>query len=155
VHDRINVQNNPVNLIDPLGLAAGHHYVPRSLFKNAGLPRNVKKFFNKQTTGKIPGGHGWSKAHKDYNIAVDKLWNQYLKKNKINPANMTMDQARDFVKAVKKSKAKSIKSFLWGINQAQKGVPRFIGLGVGVTSLDAAFRNDPIGTLELMMNDCL
>jgi predicted RND superfamily exporter protein len=135
-----------------LGLA-GHHIIPRQIFENMGFSTEVVKFFNKQTTGAIPGGHGWSKAHSEYNAAVKKFVKNYLKKNNIKAACMTLDEAMDLLKRVKRSKAKAIKAFLWGIKQAQINGTKvsYLGLGiVGYTSLDAAFRADPIETLHLI-----
>ena len=144
------VLNNPIGSWDYLGMAVGHHYVPKQVFKNMGFPKDVVKFFNKQTTGKIPGGHGWSKAHKQYNAAVQKLVNQYIKKNGITPCLMDLGEAQDLLKKVKKSKGKAIKSFLFGIKEAQKAGSKMFLLGAGVSSVDAAIRNDPIETLHLI-----
>ena len=147
------VGNSPLGFVDPLGLA-GHHYMPREIFENMGFPTEVVKFFEKQTTGKIPGGHGWSRAHKEYNAAVKELVDNYLTKKNIKTACMTIDEAEDLLKQVKGSNLKTIKAFLWGIEKAQiEGSPlRLLGVGgIGVTSIDAAFRADPITTLDYIM----
>ncbi len=51
---------------DPFGLAVGHHYVPVAVFNKLGLSEDAYKYFNRTTTGRVPGGHGWSRVHSQY-----------------------------------------------------------------------------------------
>ncbi len=115
------VGKNPVNWVDPCGPAVGHHYVPHAVYKKFGFSQEALHVFSKHTTGPIPGGHGWSKAHADYSKAVEKLLRAHLKKTGINPAEMTKEQAKALVDMVKRSRAKAIANFLGPIMNAIRG----------------------------------
>lgn len=104
---------NPLFFIDSDGLAAvGHHFVPKQVFKNLDLPAEAFDIFNKTTSGKLPGGHGWSKAHKAYNEAVQQLMESWLKNGNIDPTKMSAKQAEDFLDALSKSNNPAIKNFI-------------------------------------------
>ena len=90
----------PMNGIDPVGLAVGHHVVPQSIYGNAGLPADVAAIFNSAVTGTIPGGHNYGGGHSDYNKAVKEKWDAWLRDSKINPSKMTKKQAVDFTNQV-------------------------------------------------------
>ncbi|MFH2043837.1 MAG: hypothetical protein ABIK92_01665 [Pseudomonadota bacterium] len=91
-----------------------------AVFTDYDLPPEVMTYFNKSTTGPIPGGHGWSTEHNDYNVAVRKLFDNYLKKNNICSKKMTIPQAEQFIKLIKRSKNPHIKSFLDKIHNSIK-----------------------------------
>lgn len=108
------VLNDPINFIDPAGLA-GHHYFPQTFFRNTPMSKEAFKVFNDATTGPIPGGHGWSKEHAAYSQAVGELWNNWIKARGIDPSQMTARQAEDFLTAIQKSDDPAIRNFLKGI----------------------------------------
>jgi RHS repeat-associated protein len=111
------VGNNPWTMVDPYGMGVGHHYVPNALTKaevDAGrLSQPAADVFRKTTTGQIPSGHGWSKAHADYSRAVGDEFVEYLKSRNIDPKVMTESQAKEFIEHLKNSpKRVQIKKFL-------------------------------------------
>jgi RHS repeat-associated protein len=91
------VLNDPLNLIDPLGLAE-HHVFPRTFWEKKPMTPDVKDFFKNKTI-ETPGKHGWSGPHSDYNKRSGDLFEKFCKRNNINdPNNITRDQAEDFMK---------------------------------------------------------
>ncbi len=97
------VENNPISMIDPLGLeGVGHHWVPQSIWRNAELPADTARVFDRSVTGPLPDGsrHGWDKGHSEYNKGVRDLWNNWLKEKNIDPKHMTPRQADDFINKV-------------------------------------------------------
>ncbi|WP_460227958.1 hypothetical protein, partial [Aurantivibrio infirmus] len=106
------VGGSPVGYYDFYGLAEGHHYVPKQVFKNMGLPSDAHKIFNKTTTGPLPGGHGWSKEHRQYNQAVQEAMDSWLKDKGIDPKKMSSSQASDFLDHLSKSNDPRIKNFI-------------------------------------------
>jgi len=123
-------KNNPRQNHDVWGLAVGHHIVPRQVFKD--LPDEVAKYFDKQTTGKIPGGHGWSKEHKAYNQEIMKLLDDFLKKNNICRKTIDVDHAKEFLELVKRSKNIKISNFLAAIAKKTGRVIGVAGTTVGI-----------------------
>jgi hypothetical protein len=100
--------------VDPSGLATrkGHHYVPVESWEERGFQPSVVRIFDRARTGKIPGGHGWTKLHKKYNRVVQKLLDEYMTRRGVTPATMTDAQAEAFVQAIKKSRHPVITKFL-------------------------------------------
>ena len=106
---------NPVNESDPSGDApVGHHYVPQSIFRRANLPADVVRYFDGATTGPIPGGHNYTR-HGIYNRAVRILWNKWIASGQVNPAQMTVAEAKEFVRIVRTSDNANIRNLLDGI----------------------------------------
>ena len=117
--------NNPINNIDNDGFASrnkdypeGHHIVPRSIWKDLGLPEDAIGVLNNAVTGPI-SGHRWDKHHAEYNKAVKEMWDKWIKECGIDPAKMTPDQALHFVMKVMRSEDRRIANFLANIAQAR------------------------------------
>lgn len=113
--------SDPVNWFDNGGLDSvykrGHHVVPVSLWEGKVSPEAARVFAN-ALTGTDPG-HCYDAAHRRYNRAVRKLFQNWLKKHKIDPAKMTRDEALRFVNAVLSSTNNDIKGFLQQIANRQ------------------------------------
>jgi RHS repeat-associated protein len=129
----VYVGARPVSLIDSFGLA-GHHIVPQAIYNNAALPAETLKVFDEATSGPIPGGHGWSKEHKQYSDAVGDMWNEWIRKNGIDPTRMTPDRAREFLDMVASSNDPRISGFLNSIEKSigRKVFSRFLKCGIVV-----------------------
>ena len=131
---------NPINEDDPDGTApVGHHYVPQSIFRRAGLPANVVSFFDRAVTGPVPGGHNYT-GHGIYNRAVKSMWDDWLAARKINPAQMSVSEAREFVTMVRTSNNSNIRTLLDGITYqfvrlaaTRAGVASQISRGISAT----------------------
>lgn len=96
----VYAENNPLNLIDPLGLAPeGHHWVIGPIRNDGNLSTDARQVFRDAKTGYYGERHGWDKAHSEYNKGVQDLWNS----KKFDHANMTKAQAQDFVRDVMRS----------------------------------------------------
>jgi len=149
------VFNAPTLYRDPSGLGVGHHYVPVSLFSKLPISKEVKRIFNKATTGPIPGGHDFSTPHRIYNAEVNDLFDQFVKRRGIKPCDLTVEDAQDFVKIVKANRRKGIRLFLQAINLNQRfGTPLAAGIPIpALTSLDKAFLQDPFGTYETLLGE--
>jgi RHS repeat-associated protein len=101
------ISNNVVNLHDFLGWISrpkggGHHIFPFSLFANdPDLPDLVKTFFNKESSLiPTPNGHNFTTPHPLYNKFAQEEWLRFLKGK--NKANLTVDDAADFIKKLNK-----------------------------------------------------
>ncbi len=106
-------ENNPFSGVDPTGLAVGHHLVPREVgWGKGGFSKEAIAVFDGAVTGPIPGGHNFGNGHSDYNKAVKEHFEEFCKKNKISPKNMTAQQARQFVDVVLSSKDPRIRGYL-------------------------------------------
>lgn len=71
--------------------------------------------FQDAKTGPVPGGHNFGEGHKEYNKAIQELYERWLQENKIDPATMTKGQAEQFVRAVKSCPDPRIRNFNWRI----------------------------------------
>ena len=108
----IYVNNNPLSLIDPLGLQAdGHHWVIGPIRREPDLSVAARNIFETAKTGPIPGGHNFGEGHAAYNKGVKELWDQHLKQSGIQACNMTAGQAEEFVSKVKTSSDPPIRNF--------------------------------------------
>jgi len=89
---------DPINRIDPFGLETFyyHHWVPQSIYKNAGLPAAAYSIFDRGAFGPLVS-HSYNENHRLYNAAAWDLWNRTLKERGIDPARMTADQARQIL----------------------------------------------------------
>jgi len=114
--------SDPVNSVDFTGLADGHHYVPKIVRGLSDLSAEAAKVFKKATTGPLYGPNwnqpGYNERHRQYDKAVEELWNDYIRKNKIDPSRMTAAQAEEFVKRVRGSKVSAIRCFLDNVEAA-------------------------------------
>lgn len=98
----------------------GHHELPQALYKKLPLPAETRKVFDEATTGPIPTrGHRWDNAHREYNETVEKLMNDFMTKNDIQPDQMTPQQAQALLKAVRESSEPRISNYNKGIRMLQ------------------------------------
>lgn len=69
--------------------------------------------FQGATTGKLndPSSNYFDDLHRRYNDAVEQQLDQFLRKNKINSAEMTKDQTEVFVKEIERSSDPRIRNF--------------------------------------------
>lgn len=121
------VSSDPVNLVDLFGLQQDHHVVPREVYKQFDLSKDARYVFKNST---VPTRvHYYDTGHRKYSAAVKNLVENFLKKNNINPREMTLGQAQECVEEVKKSKAADIKNYLdflkagGGLFRSPSGVP--------------------------------
>jgi len=96
------VGGGPIGFVDILGLAEGHHWVTGPIRNDPNLSPAAREVFNRNVTGELPGGHGWSMEHSQYNTGVKELYDRWLRQNNIDPRTMTPKQAEDFVREVKR-----------------------------------------------------
>ena len=94
------------------GKPKGHHFVPRSAYRELPLRPETKDVFDKGVTGRLNAGpHHWSKEHRAYNDAVSERLKQFLSENGLRPENMTPDDARRFLESVRRSNDPRIRGF--------------------------------------------
>jgi len=118
------VGNSPTNFVDPSGLHKGHHIVVgpiRNLVPQAAF--DVFDSLGARITNDSYRSHNYGRfagiKHCDYNTAVIKEFETFVKDNKINPKKMTAKQAQDFVDHLKGLPATSlIKKFNKGVQAA-------------------------------------
>ena len=112
------VESNPVNAVDPWGLQM-HHIIPQGLYdldNDTRIPFSqaaVRVF--KEATLDAPYHVNFSKQHFAYNNAVRAAIEKYLADHGICPTEMTTQEAKNLVKAIRSSNNKIIKWFLKGI----------------------------------------
>ena len=102
-------------LVDELGSAErprGHHFVPRSIYRNLPLSEETRAVLDRATTGPLQSGpHGWSKEHDVYNRAAREYFERFMSSNGIAPEKMTSSQARAFVDSIRQSTDPRIRDF--------------------------------------------
>ena len=102
-------------LLDEFGAAErprGHHFVPRSLYRDLPLSPDARAVFDRATTGTLrTGPHGWSSGHLAYNEAVKELLTKFLDANGISAGMMNADHARAFVDTVRHSNEPRIREY--------------------------------------------
>jgi hypothetical protein len=78
--------------------ADGHHYVPRALYDNLPLPPETREVFEEAKTGRLYDiqSNKFDAQHRRYNDAVSELFEDFAKRNGVQPERMTPDQARSF-----------------------------------------------------------
>ena len=146
------VMSNPVNAVDPWGLQM-HHIIPQSLYdldNDTRIPFSqaaVRVF--KEATLDAPYHVNFTKQHFAYNNSVRAAIEKYLADHGICPTEMTTQEAKNLVKAIRSSNNKIIKWFLKGITttpsfldklgdflkrltEGTENVPMFIFLPVGI-----------------------
>ena len=124
------------------------------------------KLFERTTTGPIPGGHAFDRAHRQYNQQVIKMWKAWISKNEIQPSRMTVTQAKQFIQMVKRLKHPAIRTFLQCINQKiggqviKKGGNRLLKQGgkrllkkVGKKVVAGVLRKIPVVTVAYFFYD--
>ena len=108
---------NPIHLIDPDGLAPTyeHHWVPRAIFSNEGLPADARQVFEKGVTQPL-SLHHYDKPHREYMEGARELWKRLLNDKKIDPSKMTPAQADGLLSEFKKcpdSRMKALQRQIW------------------------------------------
>jgi hypothetical protein len=102
-------------LVDELGSAErprGHHFVPRSIYRDLPLSAETRAVLDRATTGPLQSGpHGWSKEHDVYNRAAREYFERFMSSNGIAPEKMTASQARAFVDSIRQSTDPRIRDF--------------------------------------------
>lgn len=90
----------------------GHHYEPKGVLNKFPLSSEARHVLMKDVTGPLQAErHGWSGPHKIYNEAVEEHFKRFFHENKINPEEMTADQARKLSNEIKNSKDPRIRDF--------------------------------------------
>ncbi len=89
----------------------GHHYLPRAHYRHLSLSAETRKVFDDAKTGPLHIVHGWDEPHARYNEATKELMDRLLQANKIEPEQITPDQARSLVKEIHNSKDPRIRDF--------------------------------------------
>jgi hypothetical protein len=99
--------------------AEGHHWVPKTVFRNRDFSQETKGVFEKSTSGPLADRSvNYNDAeHRAYNDAVDKLLDAFLEKNNITEEQMTPAQASEFVQEVIGSTDLRIRGFVIKIRQ--------------------------------------
>jgi hypothetical protein len=103
----------------------GHHWVPRTVFNKKNLKPETWDVFENTRSGTLanPRVNINNAEHIEYNEAVDELFEDYLKKNKIASEQMTPEQARELIEEVKESSDPRIRGLVMKI---QREVLRYI-----------------------------
>ncbi len=105
--------DDPINAIDPSGngpmYPGGHHIIPVAVFSKLGLSKDVVDYFKSVVTSPTITRHT---NHPAYSAAVRTMLNSYLKSKGLNAAQMTVQDASEFVDQVQKSSIPEIRSVL-------------------------------------------
>jgi hypothetical protein len=106
--------------------ASGHHYIPRGVYEKYPLPPETQEFFDEATTGPLldPSSNRYDQDHRAYNEAVREEFDRFLKANNIDPAEMTPDQAGEFLDQVFRSGDPRIQGF--NMRMTLREIRRFI-----------------------------
>ncbi len=107
--DRIAESFRP-NVPSPRG---GHHWVPRAVFREFGLPPETMEVFEKSASGTLENNivNRWGPPHAEYNKAVEEALEGFLARNAIAARQMTPEHARRFLEIVLKSHDPRIRDF--------------------------------------------
>jgi len=105
--------------------AKGHHFLPRSVYKDMSLSAETRKVFDDATTGPIGlrarsednvlRGNFWDGkkgAHGLYNDAAKELMDSFMETNGMVPEHMSPNQARLLIERIKTSQDSRIRDFL-------------------------------------------
>lgn len=82
--------------------AGGHHFVPKGVSSKYPLSAEARRVFDERTTGSLrePTSNRYDKEHRAYNDAVGESLDRFLNEKKIDRAQMTKQQAAEFVDGV-------------------------------------------------------
>jgi hypothetical protein len=105
----------------------GHHWVTVNIFTKRNFSDAVKAFFDNARSGPLadPTVNHNTTEHRLYDSAVNQLLEEFLKKNNITEAQMTVEQAKEFVQKVKNSNVPAIRQFVIKINREVLRYNRF------------------------------
>jgi hypothetical protein len=109
----------------------GHHWVPKTVWKDRKFPEKTKKFFDNAKSGPLadPTVNINDTEHIEYNKAVNKLLDEFMNKNDIAEDQMTPAQAEQFVEEVKGSAVPQIRQFVLKIQREALRYFRYYGPG--------------------------
>jgi hypothetical protein len=92
----------------------GHHFFPRASWSALPLPAETRRVFDRAVSGPL-APKAWSKrhnawlqhrydeAHREYNAAVNELFQSYVRRRHIRSRRMTPEQAEKFIAAIHNS----------------------------------------------------
>lgn len=84
----------------------------QEIFAKLPLRPETRRVFENAVTGKLTAGtHGWDKEHRAYNKAVESLFNTFLQQKDIAHADMTAEDAHEFLSRVRHSNDPLIRGF--------------------------------------------
>lgn len=127
---------------EPYYQRGGHHEMPRGVYEKWDLPPETRRVFDRATTGGLPNatirtspdgvplGNYWNGRdgpHGQYNQAVTELADEYLRRNGLNPSEMTPDQAAGLLKEIRDAEDSRIRDF----NNAMRALRRVFRLRFG------------------------
>jgi RHS repeat-associated protein len=122
------VDNNPGDLVDPLGLE-DHHIIIQAIWNRPGGPNYIhfspaaEAVFGQ--TVPLPHHHGFNAAHQLYNPAVIAEVNAWLAAHPgVNPSTMTTAQAQALYQYVQNSSNPAIQNFLHPNGQTSTALTR-------------------------------
>jgi hypothetical protein len=77
----------------------GHHYLPQGVYNKRRLSDETRQVFEDATTGKLDDKrlNVFNRPHRNYNEAVNELFDQFLAKKGISEEQMTPDHARQLL----------------------------------------------------------
>jgi hypothetical protein len=120
--DYVPDELNP-DLVGPSKDGRGHHWTPKSVFRELPFPSEVTKAFDEFTSGKLPKGVNiWNEEHLAYNEAVRERLMEFMARKNITPEQMTPELAREFVGEVLFSQDPRIKGFKEKIISGRKQI---------------------------------
>jgi hypothetical protein len=84
------------------------------------LRLRLERIFDQETLGHLYiKGYGNDKAHREYSKATEEFMDQFMKENNIKPEEMTPDQARSMLKAIRESQDPRIRNYRQFIQRLQ------------------------------------
>jgi RHS repeat-associated protein len=92
------VQNDPVNLMDPLGLDE-HHVIPKAIWKDLPIRDDVRKFLNGFVVE--AGEHNNRYPHGSYNAHIRNLWDDFFRGLGLEPKQISDCHIRAFADKIK------------------------------------------------------
>jgi hypothetical protein len=111
------------------GRPRGHHYVPRSMYRNESLQPETRKVFENATTGQLLDERNnlYDKEHRQYNDAVLQAFQEFKRQNGVRSEEVTPDQAREFLKLIQESRDPLIRNLNMRmlLREIMKRIPKF------------------------------
>jgi hypothetical protein len=100
----------------------GHHWVTQQFYRRMPFSRETKRVFRDATSGPIPlraydqnrqtqFRHIFDQRHRQYNAALEEFVKSHMNSNGITAQQMTPDQARDILRAVRWANDPRIQSY--------------------------------------------